>query len=80
MIAESEARVASLLGAIAIMAGGFALLGKTWLKLFLGPKLDGNGGAWSKLIKSVDRLSARMEAVEEKQDETVAELKKLAER
>lgn len=65
----------ALIGIITLMIGGFGLLGRTALRAFLGEKLDGNGGAWNRLVVSIQGLNLRMEAMEHKQSETVEMLK-----
>ena len=61
--------VVSLMATIGVLAGGFALLGKVALKIFLGPNLDGKQGAWATLTDAVEGLGGRLEQIESKSDQ-----------
>jgi len=61
--------VVSLMATIGVLAGGFALLGKVALKIFLGPNLDGKEGAWATLTDAVEGLGGRMDKIEDNTEE-----------
>lgn len=78
LLVDGDTLVVSLIGAISIMAGGFALLGRVALRLFLGKDLDGRGGAWGSLTDAVASIGARVDRMSEQQDESIRLLRKLA--
>jgi hypothetical protein len=57
---DISAIILSLLGLIATLLGGFAVLGRAMLKFVLGPGLDGKGGAWRELTHTMEQTNAEL--------------------